>query len=167
MDQIDTERNFILQRANSLFVRAGLREIPPITTSTEQLRGSSELDRTAGGPRWDLFYLRTHTILSEFLERPAFPEEIGQPKAVRDSQGKPELFLDLNAILPAGNPKKMFGDLRVFEVLCAGAQDRPPKLPQAVSKATRARSGGTHLRPAMRANAPVQPAFSAEVFSDE
>jgi hypothetical protein len=25
---------------------------------------------------------------------PAFPEEIGQPKALRDSQGKPELFLD-------------------------------------------------------------------------
>jgi hypothetical protein len=70
MDRIDTERNFILKRANSLFVRAGLREIPPITTSTEQLRVSSELDRTAGGPsyRWDLFYLRTHTFLSEFLE---------------------------------------------------------------------------------------------------
>jgi len=58
----------------------------------------------------------------------------------------------------------MFGDLRVFEVLCAGAQDRPPKLPQAVSKATHARSGGTHLRPAMRANAPVQPASVPKSF---
>jgi len=29
-----------------------------------------------------------------------------------------------DAILPARNPKRMFGDLQVFEVLGAGAQDR-------------------------------------------
>jgi hypothetical protein len=36
--------------------------------------------------------------------------------------------------------KKNVWGLRVFEVFCAGAQDRPPRLPQAVSKATHARS---------------------------
>jgi hypothetical protein len=69
MDRIDTERNFILKRVNSLFVQAGLPEIPSITTSTEQLRVSSELARTEDGRhRWDLFYLGSHAMLSEFLE---------------------------------------------------------------------------------------------------
>lgn len=56
----------------------------------------------------------------------------------------------------------MFGDLQVFEVLGAGAQDRPAKLRRAVSKATNAQSGDTHLRPATRANAPVQQASTFE-----
>src|SRR4051794_6661312 len=58
----------------------------------------------------------------------------------------------------------MFGDLQVFEVLGAGAQDRPAKLRRAVSKATNAQSGDTHLRPATRANAPVQQASMPKPF---
>jgi hypothetical protein len=50
MDRIDTERNYIL------------------TTSTEQLQVSKEIARKEGKPRWDLFYLRTHTILIKFLK---------------------------------------------------------------------------------------------------
>lgn len=70
MDQIDSERNAVLDKLNLLLNEANIRPLPLITLSSEQLKVSQEIELNNGeGPqRWDLFYLRTHGFLRQFLE---------------------------------------------------------------------------------------------------
>lgn len=70
MDQIDSERNTVLGRFNLLLNEANIRPLPLITLSSEQLKVSQEIELNNGeGPQlWEMFYLREHRFIRQFLE---------------------------------------------------------------------------------------------------
>lgn len=64
MDRIDSERNAIIELMNGLFHLADLRQLPPITLSSQLLQLSAQMRPYS----WDKFFLRAHEYLGNFLE---------------------------------------------------------------------------------------------------
>jgi TIR domain-containing protein len=71
MDKIDEMRNSILKQMNTLLLARGLKLLPYITLSSDQLVLSQKLEENGGqgSQRWDDFYLRMHRSISGHLAK--------------------------------------------------------------------------------------------------
>lgn len=67
LDRIDSSRNTVLKQLNILLASARQPLLSLITTSSEQVRRSAELEESSQRQRWGDYYLRMHRILREAL----------------------------------------------------------------------------------------------------